>query len=109
MLANHWVAVEDYPKGYPQLSTWMYTDDIFAHVRRFGLLSNRILLHLQTELTELEKELHKLDDTDASSPTLKFRLGGSENYRGWDSTQQELISKIRMKYVEYGTTYYRSS
>ena len=80
----------------------MNSDETFAIVRRFGRMSSRVLLHLQNDLTKLEKELDDLDKEDAEDPTRQHRLRGFEDYEGWDTTQRMLLSRIREKYCEYG-------
>lgn len=94
--------MDDYIEGLPQLSAFINSDDTFANFRRFGLLSARILVQLQIDLTELEKKLHEIDAADAASPTMKFRLNGYENFNGWNTEQSELVSKIREKWCQYG-------
>jgi hypothetical protein len=94
--------VDDFPEGLPQLAACMNSDGVFTNVRRFGRLSNRILLHRQIDLTELEKKIDDLDIDDATNPTMMFRLRGHEGYSGWDDTQRKLIDEASVKYIEYG-------
>jgi hypothetical protein len=94
--------VDDYPEGYPQLAAFMNSDDTFANVRRFGRLSSRLLLHLQNELTALEKQLDDLDKSDAANQVLEKRLRGYENYSGWTDEQTKLLNQIQAKYSQYG-------
>jgi hypothetical protein len=42
--------------------------------RKFGALNHRLLLHLQDELSELEEQLHRLDNADTQSR--RAGLGG---------------------------------
>jgi hypothetical protein len=86
----------------PQLASFINSDDSFANFRRFGYLSARVLVHLELELTELEQELDKLDNSDAASDVLKKRLNGYEKFHGWNEDQKKLVDKIRRKYIEYG-------
>jgi hypothetical protein len=94
--------VDDYPEGYPQLAAFMNSDDTFANVRRFGRLSSRLLLHLQNELTALEKRLDDLDNSDAANAVLEKRLRGYEHFSGWTDEQTKLLNDIQEKYSQYG-------
>ncbi|RDL37021.1 uncharacterized protein BP5553_04454 [Venustampulla echinocandica] len=93
--------VECFPKGYPQFAAFMGSDDSFANYRQFSRLSARILLHLQNELTELEKELDALDMKDAADPIMRNRLYGLDDFPGCDSAQKDLMSAIKKKYIEF--------
>jgi len=95
--------VEDFPEGYPQLAAIIQSDNTFASFRQFGRLSTRILLQLQNELTEIESQVDQLDASDAQDETMKYRVRGSENYVGWDTVQQDLVKRARIKWHEYST------
>ena len=45
-LTQSLTTVDDFPKGYPQLSMFINSNDLFANVRRFGRLLARLILHL---------------------------------------------------------------
>jgi len=69
------VTVETHPKGYPQLAAFLNSDEDFAILRRFGTVNCRVLLHLQAEIADLEKQLTDLDDSDAYE--------GQRHHTGW--------------------------
>lgn len=94
--------MDDYPEGYPQLAAFTNSDDTFANVRRFGRLSSRLLLHLQNELTALEKQLDDLDKNDAANKIMEKRLRGYEHFPGWTDDQTKLLNQIQAKYSQYG-------
>jgi hypothetical protein len=56
--------IEVHPKGYPRLAAFLDQSDEVHLFRRFGYLTARLLIRLQTELTELEAQLEKLDQED---------------------------------------------
>ncbi|KAM3066729.1 hypothetical protein ACMFMG_011932 [Clarireedia jacksonii] len=72
--------VHDFPEGFPQLAALMNSNDSFALYRRFGRLSDRLLLHLQLKLTRLEKEIDEIDKDDGKHPELRKRNYGYEGF-----------------------------
>lgn len=58
--------LEDTPNGFPRLAAFQSSEANFALYRSFSYLHSRVLLDLQDEITELEKELDDfdLDDED---------------------------------------------
>ncbi|TVY83149.1 hypothetical protein LSUE1_G002655 [Lachnellula suecica] len=93
--------VDTYPKGFPRMAALQASHTDFTIFRGFKNGHVRALLHLEVELTELEKELSKLDDADSTSPITKYRLRNTMMEEGWDTSQTELIHKLRLKLVEY--------
>lgn len=72
--------------------------------RRFGFLHNRVLLYRQDELSELEKDLVRIDeaDKDENPLILKSRRLDDED----DDPQYSrkvLINKIDEKLKDYGS------
>ncbi|RMZ78185.1 hypothetical protein DV738_g3968, partial [Chaetothyriales sp. CBS 135597] len=65
---------EKRPRGYPQLASYVSADIDGRLYRRFGYLRNRLLLHKQDEIAELEDELERLDRADAAHQDDWFRL-----------------------------------
>lgn len=96
---------ESYPLGWPQLAAFLNSVDNFAIFRRFGTAHCRILLHLQAEITAIEKELDELDKADSENPDMHYRLRRNEWYEGWDPRQKVLLDKLRVKLSEYGIYY----
>ena len=94
--------VDEYPEGFPQLAALISCDDSLAMHRSFKYCHNRILLQLEVQITELEKELYKLDKEDAADPDRQHRLKWTEHEEGWDPAQEVLIGKLKSKLKEYG-------
>lgn len=98
---------ETYPQGWPQLAAFLNSSDNFAIFRHFGTAHCRLLLHLQAELTEIEKQLDDLDKSDSETgPTskidLRYRLTRNEWYEGWNPAQKNLLDTFKAKLLEYG-------
>ena len=96
---------EEFPEGWPKLAAFINSADDLTMFRRFGRAHCRILLHLEAEITILERELDLLDTHDAESPDFKHRLRRSEWHEGWDSEQKNLLNELKMKLLEYGESY----
>ena len=96
------VAVENYPKGYPQLAAFLNSDEDFAILRRFGTVNCRVLLHLQAEIADLEKKLIDLDNSDACEGSkTSYRLVTVKHKEGWDTRQKDLLKESQEKLVIY--------
>lgn len=69
--------------GYPALAAWIARDpDNEAFVfRKFGPLGARNLLHLQSQLIALEKEIDELDEEARTSDDLEAR----QSLRRWET------------------------
>jgi hypothetical protein len=93
--------VDTLPKGFSQLAGFLNSNDNFAVFRRFGELSARVLIQLEIDLTDLEKQLRELDEKDAADPAMKHRLRGYENFKEWNNDQRVLVSQIQRKLDEY--------
>lgn len=52
--------------GYPELAKFLASDKNMPIVRRFDRLSLRVMLLLQDELTEIEKQLDTIDKSQMS-------------------------------------------
>jgi len=59
-----------YSRGYQKLSCLMGRLPEFAVYKRFGALNTLNLLYLQTELADLERQLHETSEIAAYSPDL---------------------------------------
>jgi hypothetical protein len=92
--------VEDYPAGYPQLAAFIASDDNYSIFRKFDRASNRVLLHLQSEIAALDKGLDEMDRSDHGSATA-YRLRSIRHEEGWDDGQRKLISKLQEKLPIY--------
>ena len=91
--------MSDYPEGYPQLAALLNSADNFAILRRFGITSARVLLHLQAEISYLEKELAGLDRTDAKDSSMEYRLRSHRDE--WDGKQKRIVKALREKLSVY--------
>jgi hypothetical protein len=96
------VIVDEYPKGIPRLSAFVSSDDDFAMVRGFSRWRHRLILHLQVEMTELEKALDELDKRDAADPAMMYRRVSTQQRQNGNTEQVELMSKLKAKTKEYG-------
>ncbi|KAH7065541.1 hypothetical protein B0J12DRAFT_39630 [Macrophomina phaseolina] len=91
----------DYPDGYPQYAAFLNTDANFRIYRRFGTLRNRVMLHRQFELAELEKRLDRLDELD-DTPERRRRLSSIRFDKAQqDSERNGLIEEIDSKLEHY--------
>ena len=101
--------VDKYPEGFPQLAALISCDDSFSMHRGFKYLHSRGLLHLEVQITELEKELYKLDREDAANPDMIYRLRSTKHEKDWDAAQADLMDKLMAKLKEYGERSSRKS
>ncbi len=67
--------VDSYPRGYDRMTTSLDCDANIAICRKYGLLHDRILLHLQAELSRLELDLECIDDAQAKGVHFEERRG----------------------------------
>lgn len=96
--------VENIPNGYPRLATFQTTEQNYSVYRGFAYLHTEVLLEMQTELTELEKQLDDVDwdelDVDEDlprHPSLGHDVADVNTQR-----RAGMLRKIREKLVEYG-------
>lgn len=96
--------VEDHPKGYPQLAAFANSDDNFLMCRRFGFLHNRVLLYRQDELSELEKDLIRIDKCDEEeNPVVLTSRSRDDEDDDPQFSRKVLINKIDAKLKDYGS------
>ena len=89
--------------GYPALAAWIGRDpdnETFVF-RKFDRLAARNLLHLQSQLIQLEGEIDKLDDEARRSSDLEARQAS----RRWEkltdlATDPQRPEKVRLEKVE---------
>lgn len=99
--------------GYPALATWVAGDPDGETLvfRRFRRLSARNLLHLQSQLVQLEQEIDELDMQARTSADLDARQAS----RRWETFTQlaadpdrpervrmEKVNELSVKMKEYG-------
>jgi Family of unknown function (DUF6594) len=68
--------------------------------RKFDRASNRVLLHLQSEIAALNNGLDQMDRSDKGSATA-YRLRSTRHEESWDEEQKKLIMKLQEKLVVY--------
>jgi hypothetical protein len=71
-------------------------------VRSFNYCHHRLLLHLQVEITELEKAMYELDKKDEANPAMKYRRISTKHKENADTAQTELMSELKAKLKEFG-------
>ncbi|KAI9846331.1 MAG: hypothetical protein M1837_004184 [Sclerophora amabilis] len=100
-------SVEHHPNGYPRVAAFVDSDENFLIYRRFGLLRNRVLLHAQDELADLERKLNQMDKTDErQEPAILKSRQRDENQAL--SRRALLLEKIDRKLKEYDDLMIRS-
>ena len=101
------LAVEDHPVGYPRLAAYSDSDECFMILRRFGYLHQRLLLHRQDELRELEDTLSDMDKKDAKDPhrkqCLRSRDLDEENRDLPGRDRIALLDQLEEKILKYGS------
>ncbi len=70
--------------------------------RGFKYCHHRLLVHLQVEITVLEKELLELDKKDEANPAMQYRRRTTKHKEHWDSELRELRKELTAKLMEYG-------
>ena len=94
--------MDDYPEGYGKLAAFIDCDSNFRIYRKFGWLHNRVLLHIQDELQELEQDLEGVDKWEAESgDMLKLASRRSDDR----TARLEVFDVIKQKLDEYGGRY----
>jgi hypothetical protein len=69
--------------------------------RRFGRVHCRLLLHLEAEITVLERKLDALDKRDEQTDKI-YRLKRCSWDSNWNADQKNLLDELREKVAEYG-------
>ncbi|MCJ1257164.1 hypothetical protein MMC24_004989 [Lignoscripta atroalba] len=93
-------SLDDFPPGYSKVAAVEGCDPNFLIYRKFSWLHNRVLLHHQDELVELEDELRRLDKFDLENDARKLisrRL--DDAIKG--SRRKELLQEIEKKLAVY--------
>jgi len=95
--------VSEYEPGYGKVAAFEDSDPSFLIYRKFGWLHNRILLHLQDELVDLEGQLEDLDKWESltGNPT-KLLCRRLDDAVPEDSERRKLLKTCREKLDEYG-------
>ena len=97
-------------EGYPSFAQFIATDSDAAIYRKYGHLSARNLLYLQSELHELEAQLQQLDIEDAKDISNEVAQKVAREWVHYDDPNNKaacqhkvLQEKIRLKVREYRT------
>ncbi|KAF2107292.1 hypothetical protein BDV96DRAFT_303752 [Lophiotrema nucula] len=102
-------SLDSYPKGYPNLVAFQSSEPSFSIYRSFSYLHSRVLLHMQDELVELEKELASLDK-EAGAFAGPGHIGvNSASRRGvleqtndtYQASRRRLLEQMKDKLVDY--------
>ncbi|OCK77315.1 hypothetical protein K432DRAFT_304509, partial [Lepidopterella palustris CBS 459.81] len=91
--------VDNAPRGYPSLATFLDSDENFMIYRRFGYLQARLLLDKQDEMRKLEKKLEEMDSEDFENKSK--RLITRDLKKRDAEPRQELFKAIEEKFCEY--------
>ena len=91
-----------YERGYGRVAAFEDCDPCFLVYRKFGWLHNRLLLHLQDELTVLEEELEEFDKHEATKSKPIYQQSRRKDERRADSKRPAMLKLIQEKLEEYG-------
>ncbi|KIM98467.1 hypothetical protein OIDMADRAFT_181832, partial [Oidiodendron maius Zn] len=91
---------ECFPSGFPRAAAFLNHTNNFTMFRRFGRVHCRLLLHLQAEITVLEKKLDILDQQDEQTGKY-YRLKRCSWDPSWNADQKELLEELKQKVTEY--------
>ena len=95
--------MDDYHQGYGKVAAIEDCDPSFLVYRKFGWLHNRILLHLQDELVELESDLEELDQWERlTGNPKKLRCRRLDEAVPETSERRQLLTQCSEKLAEYG-------
>jgi hypothetical protein len=82
------------------VASWMASGQNFSIVREFRYLQTRAMLSLQDELREMEMHLYRLDERDRHERPKYLRSRQLDDL--YSGERQQLMTKIRQKWMEYG-------
>lgn len=98
--------MEDTPSGYPRLAAFQSSEANFALYRSFSYLHSRVLLDLQDEITDLEKQLDEIDWDDSEDDPERLHSRETDVSRAANEEGQRnrrvILKQIREKLEEYG-------
>lgn len=94
--------ISDYGPGYGRLAAFETCDPSFLICRKFLWLHSRLLLHLQDEVQQLERDHEREDEWELKSgDPIKLRARRLDCNRP-DAKRQVLLANIQEKLKEYG-------
>ena len=97
------IVVSDYNPGYGKAAAFEDSDPCLLIYRKFGWLHNRILLHLQDELVELEEQLQGLDEWEALTGNPTKLLCRRLDDAAPDALRRNLLKECSEKLEKYST------
>ena len=93
----------NYPDGWPRLAALLNGCDSFGIYRRFGQCHSRLLLNHMANITDLERQVHELDEADAAGgEATQWRLKNRYHEEGLDTTKKDLLKTLENELNEYG-------
>ena len=94
--------VDDYPQGYGKIAAIEACDPNFLMYRKFTWLHNRLQLHCQDELVQLERQLEELDKYHFREEPLRL-ISRRRDDTSPDAKRKELLKTIDTKLSLYRT------
>lgn len=98
--------MENTPNGFPRLAAFQSSEANFSLYRSFSYLHSRVLLDLQDEIRELEKELDEIDwdNFDDDPDRLRSREIDVTKAAGEGDARNRrvILREIKNKLMEYG-------
>lgn len=99
---------EDFPDGWPKTAAFFDSCDSFSIFRRFGQSHSRLLVTHMTEITNIEKQLAKLDQDDVlGGHSTQYRLKSTYHAEGLDTTKRDLLKQLEERIFAYGIVLFR--
>lgn len=101
------MTVEECPKGYPRLAAFLSSESSFSLYRSFSYAHSRVLLDLQAQVAQLERELDRLDLLDSQNGddgNLRLSSKARDDRGPRDDDQRpraEVLRELREKLSEY--------
>lgn len=93
---NSRTLVEDARQGYPRFSALMSCHPTFLVARRFSEARMRLLLYKQDEISVLEDELRRVDESE----TCELFLGSRRRDQNQD--RKTIMNKLDAALIDYG-------
>ena len=90
------------PRGYPELATFLDSDENFMVYRRFGYVQARLLLEKQEQLRLLEEKLDKLDKQHTTDEEDAEALCTMDIDPEFKADRDDLMAKVERAFNEYG-------
>ena len=92
------------PRGYPELATFLDSDDNFMVYRRFGYVQARLLLEKQERLRLLEQKLDNLDKRQTAEEEDADALCTVDVDPAFKVDRDNLMAKVERAFHDYGKT-----